>query len=81
MSYTKSRAIAEASAKAAAGGSASIIIETSAGTATGTSAKATINASGGSAKIQSTSAGRGGESSSCRKRIGKDIVSSEKSIM
>ncbi|RLN40768.1 hypothetical protein C2845_PM01G47870 [Panicum miliaceum] len=61
VSYTKSRAIAEASAKAAPGGSARITIETSAGRAVGTTAKATINVSGGtgSAKIRSTSTGRG----------------------
>jgi len=61
VSKSNSRAIAEASAKAAAGGTASITIETSAGMVAGTYAKATINVSGatGTAKIRSTSTGHG----------------------
>ena len=63
---------AQASAKASAGGSASVVIETNVGTAS-SFAKATINVKGGraSAKIKSTSLGRGstsGQSSSSQKK-------------
>jgi hypothetical protein len=47
VSFANSKSIAQALAKARAGGSASVIIEKGAGIATASSAKATINVSGG----------------------------------
>jgi hypothetical protein len=75
---------AQASAKASAGGSASVVIETNAGTA-GSFAKATINAQGGhaSANIQSLSLGRGeaaGQSSSSQKKASTRLVHSKKKM-
>ena len=75
---------AQASAKASARGSASIVIETNAGTA-GSFAKATINVQGGraSANIQSSSLGRGakaGHSSSSQKKPSARQMHSEEKM-
>jgi hypothetical protein len=75
---------AQATAKAAAGGSASVIIETNAGIA-GSFAKATINVQGGraSAKVQSSSLGRGataGQSTSSQKKASTHLVHSKKKM-
>jgi len=82
-SFSRCKSTAEASVKASAGGSASVVIEANAGKG---AAKATISVTSGraSANIQSTSLGRGsaaGQRSSSLKKTGKQLEASKKSIV